>query len=184
MGKHKVLIGFMGSGKSSVARMLASRLGRRLVDTDAEIEREQGMTVSEIFAQRGEEEFRKLEHALLQRLARENEPLVISTGGGLAAQPRNRQALSDLGTVIYLQVQPRTVLARLRQDKTRPLLQGADKEERVRTLLAAREPLYRAAADICIETDTLTPGEIVAQILGMERSCEKSRLHSRNGGLG
>lgn len=168
MGKHKVLIGFMGSGKSSVSRILASRLGRRLVDTDAEIEREQGMTISEIFAQYGEQGFRKLEHELLLRLAQEKEPLVISTGGGLAAQPQNREALSALGTVIYLQVQPHTVLARLQGDETRPLLQGADKEAKVRTLLAEREPLYRAAADVCIATDTLTQREIVAQILGME----------------
>lgn len=165
MGNHKVLIGFMGSGKSSVSRILASRLDRRLVDTDAEIEREQGMTISEIFAQRGEQGFRRLEYELLLRLAEEKEPLVISTGGGLAAQPQNRKALGTLGTVIYLQVQPHTVVARLQGDTTRPLLQGADKEEKVRTLLAAREPLYRAAADICIATDTLTPGEIAEQIL-------------------
>lgn len=165
MGNHKVLIGFMGSGKSSVSKILAVRLGKRLVDTDAEIEREQGMTISELFAQRGEQDFRKLEHELLLRLAEEKEPLVISTGGGLAAQPQNREALSALGTVIYLQVQAHTVLARLQGDETRPLLQGADKEAKVRALLAAREPLYRAAADICIAADTLTPGQIVEQIL-------------------
>lgn len=163
--RHLILIGFMGCGKSSVSAALAKRLNRRLVDTDARIEAEQGCSVSRIFEEHGEAFFRELERGLLARLGAETEPLIISAGGGLAAQPQNTEPLRALGTVIYLRVQPQTALARLAGDTTRPLLQGKDKEEKIRALLAAREPLYMAAADICIDTDAFTPKELAEQII-------------------
>lgn len=163
--RHKILIGFMGSGKSAVSVKLAEMLGWKRLDTDARIEQEQGMTVSEIFRRFGEPAFRGMETRLLQRLAEEKEPLVISAGGGLAVQPQNREYLRKLGDVIWLQVRPETVLERLAEDTTRPLLQGADRKRRVESLLAAREPLYRAAADYSVDTDGSSPRQIAEEIL-------------------
>ncbi len=166
--KHKVLIGFMGSGKTSVSRILAESLGLGLLDTDEEIERLQGRTVSDIFAEDGEPAFRQMERELLMRLSLEKKPLVIATGGGLAAQPENRQLLKKLGDVIYLQVRPETVLSRLADDSSRPLLQGGGREEKVKTLLAIRQPAYEAAATCCVCTDGKSPRQIAEEI--MERT--------------
>ncbi len=163
--KHKVLIGFMGCGKSTVSKLLAKELGWQLIDTDAQIEEEQGTTISRMFADRGEAWFRILESELIERLSKEKEPMVISTGGGLPMQPQNKELLEQLGDVIYLQVQPETVLKRLEKDTTRPLLQGEDKEQKVKELLAYRGPIYEDVADYTIVTDELTPKEIVRKIL-------------------
>lgn len=163
--RHKVLIGFMGCGKSTVSKLLAEKLGWQLVDTDARIEEEQGTTISSMFADRGEAWFRILESELIERLSMEKEPMIISTGGGLPIQPQNKELLEKLGDVIYLQVQPQTVLKRLKEDTTRPLLQGEDKEQKIKELLACRGPIYEEVADYIIVTDAMTPKEVALEIL-------------------
>lgn len=163
--RHKVLIGFMGSGKTTVSKLLAQRLGIGLLDTDEEIQRKQQRSITCIFAESGEKAFRQMERELLKALAKEKTPLVISTGGGLAVQPENKSLLKALGDVIYLQVRPETVLTRLAGDETRPLLQGEEKEQKVRALLRAREPFYEAAADEILAVDDLTPEQIVEEII-------------------
>ena len=162
--KHIVLIGFMGAGKSTVGRALAAELGRELLDTDQMIEEKAGCRITEIFARQGEPAFRRLEEEILKQLAEEKAPAVISTGGGMPVFEKNRPALRRLGTVVYLQVKPETVLKRLKGDTTRPLLQGGGAESRVRELLAEREPAYRDTAHEVVPVDGMSADEVVRRI--------------------
>ena len=146
-----VLCGFMGSGKTTVGRLLAQRLGRRFVDLDELIAQAAGQSIAEIFKTRGEPYFRALETKAAKQLSGAGGS-VISCGGGTVLNPENAALLRTNGKLIYLAVRPETVLARLRQDVTRPLLAGdeAQKKQRITALLAQREPLYRAAADFTV----------------------------------
>ena len=130
--KNIILIGFMGSGKTSVGIRLSYRLRRTLTDTDKKIER-------------------------LYR--------IISVGGGLPMRDCNRELLKRLGWVVYLRVKPLTVCERLEADTSRPLLQGEDREEKVRSLLEQRAPVYESAADIIIDVDGKIVDEIADEIL-------------------
>ena len=159
-----VLIGFMGCGKTTVGIRLSYRLKRPVEDTDKRIEREQGMTVSEIFASRGEETFRKLETQLLECMCREETFRIVATGGGLPMRPENRSLLKKLGPVVYLRVQPETVYERLKEDTTRPLLRGEDPMGRIRSMLEQRHPVYQQTADLVVDVDGLTVDEIVEKI--------------------
>lgn len=176
MNRNVILIGFMGAGKTSVGQCYAGRLGLRLTDTDELIEETAGMKISEIFRQQGEESFRVLETQMLERLLEDGEPKIISTGGGLPLREENRAVLKKLGTVVYLQVQPETVLRRLEGDDTRPLLQGEDVEGKVRHLLGERDRLYRLAADVMVPTDGKSLDEIVEEIEGRVRQDETAGI--------
>lgn len=163
--KNIILIGFMGCGKTSVGIRLSYRLRRTMMDTDKMIERLYKMTVSEIFAKWGEEEFRRMETECLGRLLEESEGQIISVGGGLPMRSENRELLKKLGTVVYLKVTAETVCKRLAYDTTRPLLQGDDPEEKVRTLLDKRSPIYESAADIIVEVDDKDFDAIMDEIM-------------------
>lgn len=156
-----ILIGFMGAGKTSVGRRLAERFHKKLIDTDWMIEERARMTISEIFETRGEAVFRRLETEVLEQLIAEADGEIISVGGGLPLREENRKLLKQLGNVIYLSVQPETVLKRLDGDTTRPLLQGDNVTERVSRLLAARGPIYEMAADQVILVDGKDVDQIV-----------------------
>ena len=171
MDRHIVLIGFMGAGKTTVGGQLSATLGCPLLDTDAMIEEQAGMTISEIFANQGEEAFRRTETEVLADLAC-REPAVVSTGGGVPLREENRRALRDMGYVVYLKVRPDTVLRRLSGDTTRPLLQGENKREKVESLLAGRDPVYRAAAHLAVEADGRKPEDIAAEILSRIQPAE------------
>lgn len=163
--KNIILIGFMGSGKTSVGIRLSYRLRRTLTDTDKKIERLYRMSISEIFERFGEEEFRKMETQCLEKLLEEPGGRIISVGGGLPMRGCNRELLKKLGTVVYLRVKPHTVCRRLASDTSRPLLQGEDREEKVRSLLEERSPVYESAADIIIDVDEKIVDEIAGEIL-------------------
>lgn len=165
MNKPLILIGFMGAGKTTVGTRLAKRLKVPFIDTDQYIESEQGRTISRIFAEDGEAYFRSLETGLLKQLKAAAAPAVISCGGGLPLREENRRLLKELGTVVYLHVQPETVIRRLKGDTTRPLLQGADASEKVYRLMEAREPQYLQAAEHVLETDALSADQIADQVL-------------------
>lgn len=152
MKKNVVLCGFMGCGKSTVGKRLAPMLGCRFIDMDHYIEQQAGKSVSEIFAEEGEAAFRAMEYAACETLGK-TDGLVIATGGGAVLRQENVQALRQNGTIVWLRVTPETVLKRLAGDRTRPLLMRSDKEAAVRDLMAQREPLYRAAADLVVEGD-------------------------------
>lgn len=156
-----ILIGFMGAGKTSVGRRLAERFHKELIDTDWMIEERARMTISEIFETRGEAVFRRLETEVLEQLIAEADGEIISVGGGLPLREENRKLLKQLGNVIYLSVQPDTVLKRLEDDTTRPLLQGDNVTERVSRLLADRGPIYEMAADQVIPVDGKDVDQIV-----------------------
>lgn len=143
----------MGAGKSSIGPQLARRLGRRFVDTDAEVERAVGSRVAEIFEREGEPAFRRHERAAIDACS--GEALVVALGGGAIAEPGARERLARSGIVVYLRARPETLLARVGDAKDRPLLRGlapAAQQARLAELLAQRKSAYESAA-ITIDTD-------------------------------
>lgn len=151
--KNLILIGFMGAGKTTIGKILAKEKGMVFVDTDERIEAEQGKCIPDIFAEYGEAYFRDLETDLLRRMQEDTSGAVISVGGGMPVREENRELLRKLGCVIYLCASKETILSRVRNDGSRPLLNGDDLEERVTQLMKARESLYRQAAHLDIRTD-------------------------------
>lgn len=152
MNNNYVLIGFMGSGKTSFGKWLCKKTGRKFIDTDEEIVREQQRSINDIFATDGEEYFRKLETELLKKLIF-SENCVISMGGGTPVSENNRQLLKELGQVIYLRTSVDTLCERLKKDTTRPLLAGGNIREKITGLMDKREAIYEARADFIIDTD-------------------------------
>lgn len=161
--KNIVLIGFMATGKTSAGKMLAQRLGREFIDTDALVEKKMGMSVSDIFTQYGEETFRKREADAVAEVASE-ENLVIATGGGIVLNPENIRRLREKGLLVLLETSPIVIARRVSNKKDRPLL--SDSPEliaRIEELLAARESFYKG--DLEIETSDLSCEEVVEKIL-------------------
>jgi shikimate kinase len=154
-----VLVGMMGSGKSSVGRRLAGRLGLPFVDADTEIETAAHMTIPEIFAQRGEAEFREGERRVISRVLTTRAPLVLATGGGAFMNAETRARVKELGISIWLKAEPEVLMRRVRRNAKRPLLQTADPEATLRRMLTEREPVY-ALADITIQSSD-EPHEVV-----------------------
>jgi shikimate kinase len=153
---HLVLIGPMGAGKSSLGRRLARAHGLAFVDLDREIEARAGTLIPAIFACEGETGFRRREReALADVLAREG--AVIASGGGAVLDPDNRALMRQRGFVVYLQIDVGEQLARLANDRSRPLLAGADRAEVLTRLAAERMPLYAETADLEFSPAGLTP---------------------------
>lgn len=148
---HISLIGLPGCGKSTIGRHLARLWKLDFVDTDHVIEQRLGCSISTFFAAQGEEAFRDMESLVLLELLRQAKPSVLSTGGGAVLRVQNRQALKTLSHVFYLQSMPEDIARRLRDDSTRPLMQGADPLQRLRELLKARSPLYLSTAHYVID---------------------------------
>lgn len=162
--RNIILIGFMGCGKSTVGIRLSYRMKRTLEDTDKRIEREQGKTVSDIFAQQGEECFRVMETQLLRRMEKETAVRIIATGGGLPVREENRALLGRLGQVFYLRAKPETIYERLKYDTSRPLLRGEDPLGKIKSLMRERDGAYEAAADVIVDVDGLELEEIAQKI--------------------
>jgi len=160
--KNIVLCGFMATGKSSVGKKLAEILDYEFFDLDAAIEAEEGVSISRIFAERGEPAFRELESHMVERIMSRT-GLVVSTGGGTIVNPQNLANLKKCGVVVVLTADIPTILRRAGSGEDRPLLQVEDREERIRALLLAREPFY-SQADITIDTSLLTIEEVARQI--------------------
>ncbi len=170
---HVFLVGFMGAGKSTVGALLAGALSLPFVDLDAEIERESALPVARIFAEMGEVAFRDLESAELAALS-DKPPSVVACGGGIVLRDENRRQLKQLGRVVYLEVSPGEALARIGDVDGRPLLaEGGPSAAAV--LLEARVGLYRAVADLAIETDAHSPYEIASEIASALGSDEETR---------
>ncbi len=165
------IIGFMGAGKSTVGGIVAARLGRPFVDLDGEIERETGRKVADLFAEDGESGFRDAERAALLAVSRQP-GVVVACGGGVVTDDRSHAILRESGTVVYLQVSPEEAVARVGSDISgRPLLRGADPGSAA-ALLASRERLYQAAADITIDTADRAPEEIADEIVALVEDAE------------
>jgi shikimate kinase len=164
--KHNIiLIGFMGSGKTSVGEKLAERLTYHFRDTDQLIEKQAGETINHIFAVYGEEHFRNLETELLKALQGHMEQTVLSTGGGLPLREQNARLLREMGYVVFLKASRQTTLSRLKGDTTRPLLKGDDSEQKVERMLNVRIPVYEKAAHKTVVTDDKSVDELVEIIM-------------------
>ena len=161
--RNLALVGFMGTGKSSVGRSVAGDLGFHFMDTDELIEARAGRRISELFALEGEAAFRERESGLVAELAK-MERSVISTGGGLVVNPLNLASLKSHALVVCLWASPAMIWQRTRHQSHRPLLQGEDPQAKIRQLLADREPSYRQA-DVLVNTDMRSVKEVAQQIL-------------------
>ncbi len=146
------LVGLPGSGKSTLGRALARRLGMSFVDADMELERRLGVTIPTIFEIEGEAAFRDREEASIAELVVRT-GIVLATGGGAVIRAANRERLKANGTVVYLHAEPATLRERTRKSRHRPLLNTADPLGRLVELYAQRDPLYRQVADCVLESD-------------------------------
>jgi shikimate kinase len=160
-----VLIGYRGTGKSSVGQILASRLGREIVSTDEEIVRRAGSSIPDIVAAHGWEYFRDLESAVCLELAERNN-LVIDTGGGAILRQQNVEVFKRHGRLIWLTASVETIAARIGSDTGRPSLTGTKSHvDEIRDVLTERMPKYQAAADLTIATDGHSIDELATTIL-------------------
>lgn len=161
--RNIVLIGFMGTGKTSVGKRLALRLGWAFFDSDEEIEDVMGMTVADIFSRYGEIRFRSEEKLSLRKLARLNQ-IVLATGGGAVLDQENLDTLRQTGVLITLEASPEVILQRTFHRGTRPLLKKDNSAELIQKFLAQREFAYRQG-DIRVDTSEITVDEVVDVIL-------------------
>ena len=163
---HLVLIGMMGSGKSTVGRRLAERLRRPFLDSDSAIEEQTGRTVAQIFADEGEPAFRGLETGVLTTMLDLDEPGVIAAAGGTVLEAENRERMRQRGVVVWLRAEPSTLVKRVRTGTHRPLL-DEDPENTLRRLAAARESLYRGTAHEIVDVDDVAPEQVVEVVLDL-----------------
>ncbi|MBR5336696.1 MAG: shikimate kinase [Lachnospiraceae bacterium] len=171
MNGNIYLIGYMGTGKSTVGSVLAKKLSGQkseteYVDMDTEIEKEQDKAISEIFAEQGEEAFRDMETDLLRRLS-QRKGVVVSCGGGAPLRDENAGLMKNSGIVIWLDAKPETIYARLQGDTTRPLLKNNHTLTHITEMMTARQPSYERAATHHIYVDDRNVEELVTTILNI-----------------
>jgi shikimate kinase len=163
-----LLVGLRGTGKSTVARLVAERLGWPWHDVDVEVERRAGQSIAEIFAERGELSFRELEATLLAELCA-GDRQVLALGGGSVLRAENRDAMRRAGKTVWLSAPPETLWERIQRDATtaarRPNLTQQGGIAEIRQLLVEREPLYRQCADVRVETQDKSPAEVADYIV-------------------
>ncbi len=163
-----ILLGFMGTGKTTVGRQVAQQLGKTFVDMDALIEEREDRTISSIFEKEGESHFRNLERTLVEELSEQSEQ-VIATGGGVILDTRNVATFSTTGIPICLLASPEAILRRVSVETHRPLLEGGDKANKILALLSARRTLYESMPQQ-VDTTDRSPAEVVAQVVALFRS--------------
>ena len=167
------LIGFMGTGKTSVGRLVADQLHFDYLDTDELIQAQTGRSITDIFAKDGEPAFRALEQKVVEELAsRKN--TVIATGGGLPVNPKNLASLKSHALVVSLWSSPEKIWERVRHQSHRPLLQDKNPQAKIRELLTAREPFYKQA-DVLLNTELRSVREVAQQIVHQFRLATSSR---------
>ena len=157
------LVGFMGTGKTTVARAVGHKLGFQVIDSDHEIEKLKGKSIPDIFAQDGEPAFRRFERDFIEH-GHTMDRTVVACGGGLVVQPGMLEQLKTRGVVICLHASLETILARTSRHRNRPLLAVDDPEERIRTLYTAREPIYKQSGTVIL-TDARPLHDIVAHVI-------------------
>ncbi|MHC1698462.1 MAG: shikimate kinase [Geobacteraceae bacterium] len=163
MTQNIILTGFMGTGKSTIGRLLASQLKYSFRDLDSLIVEKEGQSINAIFAGQGENYFREVESAALRAVLQESSQ-VVSTGGGAVIRPENRELMQKSGIVVNLVASPETILQRLHSDEDRPLLRDSKNLTQIQKLLMDRE-LYYAEADIRIDTDAKNVEDVACEIL-------------------
>ncbi|MGD0744613.1 MAG: shikimate kinase [Verrucomicrobiota bacterium] len=167
------LIGFMGTGKTSVGRLVADQLRFDYLDTDELIQSRTGRTINDIFARDGEAAFRELEQQVTGELSTRKRTL-IATGGGLPTRPANLDSLKKHALVVCLWASPEKIWERVKNQTHRPLLHGPDPQKKIRDLLAAREQFYRQA-DVLINTDIRSVREVVQQVVHQFKFAQSGR---------
>jgi len=165
MGKNISLVGFMGSGKTTVARLLAKKLNRKLVSTDDAIVQKERRPITEIFSVKGESHFRSLEREVVAQLAQEKS-LIIDCGGGIVLQEENIANLKKNGVIIYLKATVDVLHERTKKDSHRPLLNVDDPKVTIKGLLLKREPFYDRA-DHTVDTSAKTVDEVVNEVIDL-----------------
>ena len=172
------LVGFMGTGKTTVGRLLAQKIGFDILDSDKEIEKKEGSTISDIFSKQGEAAFRGMEKEFILN----GHPItnaVISCGGGLVVQPGMKEELQSRGVVVCLHASIETILERTKRQNTRPLLAVDDPDKQVRMLYSQREPIYKSSGTVVL-TDQRPIKDIVAHVYRIweREAAEFARFHS------
>jgi shikimate kinase len=167
MTERILLVGMMGAGKTTTGRLVAEKLGWEYLDSDAEVERETGSTVPELFARDGEPAFRDAETQVLRRACASTSPVVVSVAGGAVLRAENRALLGASGRVVWLRARVETLAQRVGDGVGRPLL-GGDPSDALRQLDAVRRPLYAEVADVVVDVDALRPDEVASRIVGTE----------------
>lgn len=162
-GRPLILVGMMGAGKTTVGRRLATRLGRRFLDSDEEIEKAAQMTIPEIFAQRGEPEFRAGEMRVISRLLKEND-IVLATGGGAFVNPETRALVKAGAISVWLKADLDVLFERVSRRSNRPLLKTADPKGTLEKLIADRYPIY-AEADITVLSRDVPQDSVAADVI-------------------
>ncbi|WEX89315.1 shikimate kinase [Sinorhizobium garamanticum] len=176
LGKRNlVFIGLMGAGKSAIGRLTAQALGIPFIDSDHEIERVSRMTISELFAAYGEEEFRALEARVLKRLLRSG-PRVVSTGGGAYINERSRRQIKKGGMTIWLNADLDVLWERVNKRDTRPLLKTENPKQTLENLMRARYPIY-AEADLTVLSRDVRKEMIVEEVLTAIADRQKAQSH-------
>lgn len=168
--KHIILIGFMGSGKSTMGKLIANKINCSFVDTDHYIEKKEGRKISDIFADDGEDYFRNLETEVLKELLESKERKVISLGGGTPLREENRALLKEAGYVIFLKITPDEAYDRLKDDTDRPLLQVINPKEKIAQLLTFRNPIYELAADYVLLEEKKTLDDVFYELSKIVRN--------------
>lgn len=162
-----ILIGMMGSGKSTIAQSLSKKINLPALDTDQLIEEEYKSSITEIINLHGIEQFRVIENEILKDLYNTHtSPSIIATGGGIVTTQASRELLVKLGTVVWLEVTAETVLERLQGDTTRPLLQGNSKEAQIQQLIQERSEVYKQCSDYSLLVDNKDIEDITKEIMG------------------
>jgi shikimate kinase len=164
-----VLIGFMGTGKSVAGQVLAHELGMRFLDTDALIEKTEKTAIGRIFGEKGEPYFRDLESRVIKTL-QDYDNFVIATGGGIVLREENVRQLKEVGPLVLLWAEPEAIYERVKKEKHRPLLNVVEPLTEIKKLLALREPFYRRAADLEVETSKRSVDQVVEEIKTWLRS--------------
>lgn len=159
-----VLIGFMGCGKSTVAKMLKSKAQMTIIDTDKEIMKREGMKIADIFAKHGEEYFRNLETNLLREL-QTYENTVVSCGGGIVLREENVEELRKIGIVVLLSASAITIYHRVKKNNNRPLLNGNMNVPYIQKLMDERKPYYQRAAQVTVEVDHKTLKQVTSEVI-------------------
>ena len=158
------LIGFMGAGKSTIARNLQKELGMELVEMDERIVKEQGMSINDIFKTKGEDGFRDIESQLVIDLGKQDKA-IVSSGGGVVIRPENVKNMKKSGKIIYLTAKPETILDRVKDSTQRPLLNGHMNVEYINELMSKRKDFYEEAADYKVATDGKNVSQICQEII-------------------
>lgn len=164
MKKNIVLIGFMGSGKTTFGKKLSRRMGYQFIDTDKWIESRQGKRISRIFEEEGEAFFRKLEAETVKEIS-QSQGLIIGTGGGIVKNDNSMELLKEGGVIVYLKATPEHIFKNVANDKTRPLLQTSDKMETIQNLMKERTPVYKRWADVTVDVTGGTVNQVCGRII-------------------